>query len=131
MANPEHLAILKRGVEEWNAWRKEHEEVRPDLRRANLLGADLRAALLGKATLRKATLSEADLSLADLSEALLTGAILYEANLSGADLRGAILLTAEQLSEAKTLFEAKLDSTLMKQIRQDYQYLLEKPNGEK
>ena len=25
MANPEHLAILKQGVEKWNAWRKEHE----------------------------------------------------------------------------------------------------------
>ena len=27
MANPEHLEILKQGVEQWNKWRKEHPEV--------------------------------------------------------------------------------------------------------
>jgi len=27
MANPEHLAILKEGVERWNAWRVEHPEM--------------------------------------------------------------------------------------------------------
>ncbi len=26
MANPEHLAILKQGVEKWNKWREEHPE---------------------------------------------------------------------------------------------------------
>ena len=31
MANPEHLAILKRGVEVWNEWREDHPETRPDL----------------------------------------------------------------------------------------------------
>ena len=41
MANPEHLAILRRGVEEWNAWRKKHEEVRPDLDHADLSNVDL------------------------------------------------------------------------------------------
>ena len=29
MANPEHLEILKQGVEQWNKWREEHPEVRP------------------------------------------------------------------------------------------------------
>ncbi len=52
MANPEHLEILKQGVEQWNKWRKEHPEVRPDLS-----GADL----------CRANLSEADLSGADLA----------------------------------------------------------------
>ncbi len=32
MANPEHLAILKQGVEQWNKWKKEHPDVLPDLR---------------------------------------------------------------------------------------------------
>ena len=27
MANPEHLEKLKQGVEVWNKWREEHEEV--------------------------------------------------------------------------------------------------------
>ncbi len=31
MANPEHLAILKLGVEQWNKWRREHPEIMPDL----------------------------------------------------------------------------------------------------
>ena len=31
MANKEHLAILKQGVEVWNKWRKENPEIKPDL----------------------------------------------------------------------------------------------------
>lgn len=27
MANPEHLAKLREGVEAWNAWRKENKDV--------------------------------------------------------------------------------------------------------
>ena len=36
MANPEHLARLKEGVEVWNRWRKEHPGMRPDLYEAEL-----------------------------------------------------------------------------------------------
>ena len=46
MANREHLAILNGGVERWNAWREENENVRPDLREAILKGADLQKAEL-------------------------------------------------------------------------------------
>jgi hypothetical protein len=76
MANEEHLAILKQGVEAWNQWRKENPDMRPDLRGANLSGA-----LLSGADLNEATLSEAILLMADLSEA----------NLSGANVEGAIV----------------------------------------
>ena len=31
MANPEHEAILQKGVEEWNKWRKKNPNVWPDL----------------------------------------------------------------------------------------------------
>jgi hypothetical protein len=31
MANPEHLKILKKGVEAWNKWRKENPDIQPDL----------------------------------------------------------------------------------------------------
>ena len=33
MANRKHLRILKQGVETWNAWRKQYEDIilRPDL----------------------------------------------------------------------------------------------------
>ena len=31
MANEEHLARLKQGVEAWNQWRTAHSEIQPDL----------------------------------------------------------------------------------------------------
>jgi uncharacterized protein YjbI with pentapeptide repeats len=56
MANPEHLAILKRGVEQWNRWRKENPRVMPDLDEAHLSEADLRGAHLAESDLRRADL---------------------------------------------------------------------------
>ena len=43
--------ILKKGVDAWNAWRRENPDIRPDLREA-----DLRGANLGEADLRGADL---------------------------------------------------------------------------
>ena len=54
MANPEHLAILKQGVEQWNKWRERHLEVGPDLSAADLSKANLIGAKLNGATLRDA-----------------------------------------------------------------------------
>ncbi|MBZ0316184.1 MAG: TIR domain-containing protein, partial [Anaerolineae bacterium] len=62
MANEEHVAILKQGVEAWNQWRKENRDVRPDLSGANLSGANLWRADLSEAKLIEADLSGADLS---------------------------------------------------------------------
>lgn len=47
MANSEHLAILAKGVDVWNAWRLEHPEIFPDLKDAELIDADLRQINLG------------------------------------------------------------------------------------
>jgi len=58
MANPEHLANLQEGAAVWNAWRKQHPEVEPDLRDANF-GGDLRGAKLQDAMLNGADLSGA------------------------------------------------------------------------
>ncbi len=41
MAKPEHLKILKEGVEAWNKWRGKNAEVGPDLSRADLLLVNL------------------------------------------------------------------------------------------
>ncbi len=76
MANEEHLEILGKGVEEWNAWREENVKARPDLSRANLSNTNL----------SDADLSDANLSFANLSGANLSGARLLLANLSWADL---------------------------------------------
>ena len=91
MANPEHLAKLKEGVEAWNQWRSQNSAIRPDLRRADLQETDLFEANLSRVNLRRADLNRADLRRADFSEADIRGAILDGANLSGADLREANL----------------------------------------
>jgi TIR domain/Pentapeptide repeats (8 copies) len=109
MANPEDLEVLKKGVEQWNKWRAENPELRPDLRKASLEKAELCKANLGRADLGGADLSGADLSHTDLSGADLRGvalahvnlrvanlnyANLGEAYLGGADLRSAYLVGA-------------------------------------
>src|SRR5262245_10390514 len=90
MANDEHVALLKQGVDAWNAWRRYNPDIRPDLSEANLSGADLR-----RAHLYGANLTGADLSGADLSEAGLSGADLSGADLSKADLSEAPLVSAD------------------------------------
>jgi hypothetical protein len=126
LANPEHLELLRQGVDVWNAWRAAEPSVSPDLReaklwRAHLPGANLSGANLSEADLR-ANLDGANLSEAILSRANLYGAFLYGANLSGAGLGGASLyganlrranLSGADLSgadlHAANLMEANLD----------------------
>jgi uncharacterized protein YjbI with pentapeptide repeats len=136
MANPEHLAILKKGVKAWNRWRNASPLILPDLlganlgdaklskgdlSRAKLSGANLSAAKLGKANLGVADLGganlrwadlcgsdlrEADLDRADLLQADLSGANLDTASLSETDLRGANL--AEANLSGADLFSSNL-----------------------
>ncbi len=94
MANDEHLAILRQGVEVWNKWRKEHPYVAVDLQEANLNGANLNGANLSGANLNGANLNGASLSGASLTRANLVGANLERASLSGASLVGAFLQRA-------------------------------------
>jgi uncharacterized protein YjbI with pentapeptide repeats len=115
MANPEHLKILKQGVEAWNAWHKQVWDIwreqhpvdalipdltdfnRADLSGANLSGTNLCGVNLRGTNLKGANLSGANLSNADLWNAELEGANLSMAKLgdedlcSGADLRWARL----------------------------------------
>jgi uncharacterized protein YjbI with pentapeptide repeats len=67
MANPDHLNMLRQGVDAWNAWRR-HGPDDPDLRWVDPGGADLSGANLSGADLGGANLSEADLSGARLVE---------------------------------------------------------------
>src|SRR5438045_84900 len=48
MANQEHLDILKQGVKTWNQWRKEHSDMQPDLKGADLYNANLQGVDLSK-----------------------------------------------------------------------------------
>jgi uncharacterized protein YjbI with pentapeptide repeats len=65
MANDEHVAMLKKGMDAWNAWRRYNPDIRPDLSEANLSGADLSEAGLSGADLSEAPLVSADLTGAD------------------------------------------------------------------
>lgn len=110
MANPEHLKILKQGIEAWNIWRKENPDIRPDLRTANLFRADLRHANFSDTDLHSTILIEANLSDAIFIEANLSNAILIVSDLRGAYLNFANLHNAD-LSGAD-LKESVLNDTI-------------------
>ena len=86
-----------------------------NLSRINLWKSDISYAYLGKANLQEAYLGKANLQMADLSNANL-----QNANLKEADLRNVKGITVEQLSQAKTLYEAKLDSSLESELKQRF-----------
>ncbi len=142
MAKPDHLDKLKESVEVWNTWRGDNPEIAPALWGADLEGADLRMADLKRADLEEADLRGANLRHADLRGAKLRGVDLREANLEsadfdrtdlkranleGANLGGAIFLRAEQLCEAKTLYQAELDPGLEHEVKHKCPLLIEKP----
>jgi uncharacterized protein YjbI with pentapeptide repeats len=117
--DPEHLALLRQGVEVWNGWRENEPSVRPDLsladlteansRRTGLFGVNLAEAILSRANLSGVVLGEANLSNANLEKANLAKAYLIAANLGGAFLSRADL-SAANLTGAN-LTEANLNST--------------------
>lgn len=122
MANPEHVALARKGAGAIAAWWKAHRDERLDLSEVDLSGVNLNRANLGSANLKAANLSaacfvgavlhmacliEADLGGADLVGASLVGADLRRANLAGANL-GAAYLNAARLNEA-WLVEANLN----------------------
>jgi len=122
VANRQHLDILEQGVVTWNHWRKEHPDIKPDLKEASLIGAALSEANLSNAKLRGANLLGADLLGADLlgadlSEAILRGADLFVADLSSANLFGTTLsgadLSSADLSGAD-LIEANLSNAKLR-----------------
>jgi uncharacterized protein YjbI with pentapeptide repeats len=105
MANPEHLAKLREGIEAWEKWKKGNdlsqdaklslslqasfERMNPDLSGANLdwinaAAADLSHARLGGASLNHAVLQRANLLDADLTEAHANNADFLEADLRNA-----------------------------------------------
>jgi len=101
-----HLAELRKGLDSWNKWRREHPEVRPllfgaplrgknltnfNLCNANLIQADLRGARLINTNFHEANLGGAKLNHAKLMGANFCRTDLYETDLSNANLTGANL----------------------------------------
>jgi uncharacterized protein YjbI with pentapeptide repeats len=121
MADAEHIAKLKEGVEAWGRWRKDHPETTPDLAGADLNNAGLRKANLADAVLANANLGAANLCGANLRGANLSGAnlceaVLIDASLIGANLRRTNLIRANMkganLSEA-AVSDAKLRDAIL------------------
>jgi uncharacterized protein YjbI with pentapeptide repeats len=103
MANEEHLALLRQGVNAWNQWKANNPDIRPNLSFATGKGITIRGAKLSGVDLSRADLSRADLSRGDLigakfSEANLSEAYLSEADLIAADLSSADLSSADLIS---------------------------------
>lgn len=115
-----------------------------DMRHASLIGVTLNKANFANANFQDGSLSSyyeeynhggpfhplTKLCEANLEEANLSGVDFHEADLSGAnfkkaDLRGAKNLTIEQLSKAKTLYLAKLDPDVEKELKDKFPHLLE------
>lgn len=105
MANPEHLEILKQGVEVWNEWRIDNRLVRPDLSDANIVELFFddrnsnskfrfthpQRVNLGMINFIRANLSGANFTLIDMwnplfRSAILDGATFFRAELNAADL---------------------------------------------
>ena len=99
MANPEHIGILLRSVAEWNDWRSNNPDIKPDLSNEDLpwelVGAELSRCNLTGARLGNHNLTDANLFDADLSGADLTNSKLYGANLALANLSDAKLMDAD------------------------------------
>jgi hypothetical protein len=85
------VKLLKRSVAKWNAWRKQHPDILPDLSEADLCEANLCNAELSGVDLHGARLLFANLLCAQLDRANLVEAKLIGANLRGANVRWANL----------------------------------------
>ncbi len=113
-----------------------------DLRDARLAGAMLKGTSFNFADLKNSMLASADLEDSDLSDTNLEGAYLSNANLKGAylysailkdaylrdtnldnailqgaNLEGALHVTVSQLCQSQTLFNAKMDSDILRGIK--------------
>ncbi|HKF37902.1 MAG TPA: toll/interleukin-1 receptor domain-containing protein, partial [Ktedonobacteraceae bacterium] len=100
LVDRQQLDLLRQGWDVWNAWRKQHTEIHPDLSEADLSygdlrGADLRGTDLSDADLRSTDLRNSNLSHADLRDADLSYARITGANLGSAKLNEAVLSRAD------------------------------------
>jgi hypothetical protein len=137
MADPEHLEILRQGVEVWNEWRKHNPQIKPDLIKisfinVNLSGinlsfadlnyadllfthfqdANLNHAMLQNVDLRRVDLSRASLEYADLTRVDLSGSNLSDANMKGSNLIRADISHA--LLERSFLTESNLSGASLR-----------------
>ena len=97
MANPEHLAILKQGVEAWNRWRAEHRDVVPNLGGTFGDPTKLHSSNLREAVFFHAYLDFVDFSRGDLARAMFDGAWLRGSSFHSASLQQVSFIYANLL----------------------------------
>ncbi len=113
MVDQQHANLLKKKVKTWNQWQRQHSNIHPDFRNADLEGAQLSFAQLQRADLHGAKLCNTLLCNTNLRYVDLSGADLCYANLNHADLSHADL-TGANLSNAK-LHHTDLHDTTFKE----------------
>jgi uncharacterized protein YjbI with pentapeptide repeats len=105
MPNPEHVALIKSGIDSWNAWRRANPEIVPNLSGADLPdlaahGVDLSGAVLDRirldgANLISSTFENASANESSLSHASLNDCILRHADFRRSDLSRSALRRAD------------------------------------
>jgi hypothetical protein len=100
MANPEHVAVVKKGAAAIEEWRRRNRKVKMNLVGADLSECDLRDANLvdanlSQANLEKSYLSHTDFAITNLSKANLSRAIIFDANFSATNLSNVNLYRAK------------------------------------
>jgi hypothetical protein len=106
MANPEHLAILDKGVEFWNKWRQGNNE---RVASSNPLDKVVLKILSDKIDLSNSDLSGKTLSNINFADVDLSGASLINTELNNADLSNANL--SETILSGAKLIKAKIINT--------------------
>lgn len=94
MADEEHLAILKQGVEIWNKWRKANPHIVPDLSGNSFIGTQFIRIDFSRANLTEADFSHANLTYSNLNKANLTKANFSHTALNNSELNDAIFCDA-------------------------------------
>jgi uncharacterized protein YjbI with pentapeptide repeats len=130
MADENHLSLINKGSEVWNAWVAKNPDEIPDffqadlrgkqlvkfnlqnanLKEAKLQSSNLNSSVLNDAKLRKAKLQETNLQRANFENADLRDVNFFEANLQFANLQNADLRGA-QFSEEVLFTQANLKGT--------------------
>ena len=97
-----------------------------NLQQSNLRDVNLRGAILKRALIQGANLQGANLRQASFKEAKLRDAILLNANCNGTNFKRTQGLSVVQLSQTKTLYQAKIDPDLKQSLERHHPHLFKK-----
>ena len=100
MANPEHVEILKQGVDVWNRWREDNPHENPDLkelkfRNKHLIGADFNNSDLKGSKFRLAFMMNATLRGSDLRETIFQKMSLKGVDFSGVSIGSTLFINVD------------------------------------